>query len=159
MNSDPLWAPVPLFGSCSTFFGTLFHKLWNCSTKSGTVPLCVGLLGYCPEFCCHIGNRRQEKANILRNSNHRIRKEMNYGKGSERNEFGLFLTFFIKCEGNYAPLFNISALKIIKGFAPKKWRCRYSYKESPPRRIKATLLPQCCKSQDVVLSLSEISLQ
>ena len=25
----------------------LLHKKWNCSTKSGTVPLCVGLLGYC----------------------------------------------------------------------------------------------------------------
>ena len=49
-NSDPLSAPVPLFGDCSTFFGTLFHKLWNCSTKSGTVPLCVGLLGYRPVF-------------------------------------------------------------------------------------------------------------
>ena len=28
----------------------LFHKLWNCFIKSGTVPLCVGLLGYCPIF-------------------------------------------------------------------------------------------------------------
>ena len=28
-------------------FGTLFHKKCNCSIKIGTVPLCVGLLGYC----------------------------------------------------------------------------------------------------------------
>ena len=40
-------APVPLFGELFHIFRTLFHNLWNCSTKSGTVPLCVGLLGYC----------------------------------------------------------------------------------------------------------------
>ena len=34
----------PPCGELFHIFGTLFH---NCSTKSGTVPLCVGLLGYC----------------------------------------------------------------------------------------------------------------
>ena len=69
-NSDPISGPVPLFGELLHIFGTLFHKLWNCSTfcrtvpqivalfhflqkcsiKSGTVPLCIGLLGYCRAF-------------------------------------------------------------------------------------------------------------
>ena len=35
-------------GSCSTFLG-------RCSTKSGTVPLCVGLLGYCQYPRGHLG--------------------------------------------------------------------------------------------------------
>jgi hypothetical protein len=29
-----------------------FHFFWNCSTKSGTVPLCVGLFGYCSNYIC-----------------------------------------------------------------------------------------------------------
>ena len=41
---DQLAAPVPLFGELFHIFGTLLHNFWNCSTKSGTVPLCVGLL-------------------------------------------------------------------------------------------------------------------
>ena len=57
-----------LLSTCSTFWGAvphfwdevpqiveLFHFLWDCSTKSGTVPLCVGLLGYCPS-----ANRAQQ---------------------------------------------------------------------------------------------------
>ena len=51
---NPLTGPVPLFwGAVSHFWDAvpqiveLFHKKWNFSIKSGTVPLCVGLLGYC----------------------------------------------------------------------------------------------------------------
>ena len=46
-NSNPISAPVPLFDELFHIFETLFHKMWNCSTKSGTVPFFVGLLGYC----------------------------------------------------------------------------------------------------------------
>ena len=53
----PLTVPVPLLeGAVPHFWDAvpqiveLFHFLWNCSIKSGTVPLCFGLLGYCPNL-------------------------------------------------------------------------------------------------------------
>ena len=48
MEQSPTFST--LFGKLFHIFGTLFHNLWNCSTKSGTFPLCVGLLGYCQKF-------------------------------------------------------------------------------------------------------------
>ena len=57
LNWDPLTGPVPLLGGAVPHFWDaipqiveLFHFLWNCSIKSGTVPLCFGLLGYCPNL-------------------------------------------------------------------------------------------------------------
>ena len=41
---------VPKFWNAVPQIVKLFHKKWNCSTKSGTVPLCAGLLGYCRKF-------------------------------------------------------------------------------------------------------------
>ena len=35
-------------------FQTLLNKLWYSSTTHGTVPLCVGLLGYCSSFSVQI---------------------------------------------------------------------------------------------------------
>ena len=47
-NRCPLSAYVPLFEELFQISRNLVLNLWNYSTQYGTVPLCVGLLGYCP---------------------------------------------------------------------------------------------------------------